>query len=215
MSEHDPKERVTLVGRINDRLKKGIPAYEVLAEIQSFPRPIVVDFNNVLANNIPPIVINPEAPSFLAQLRQIGDVFIVTTAEDWQGVHEILEKGGAWSLDQVLMTMPNWIFMTQHEEDNLKGKELRAAYIELARSIGLNYTERGLVMPPGYKYVAPIFSKPWRVPLIDDSRSATWNNPGMLGIRVKAVEPQGIWQEKEEGRLTLPEVVQAVRQSYP
>ena len=194
-SELSPKEKISIASRLNDRFKKDTCAYEVLEDIRSFSRPIAVDFNNVLASNMDPIVINPEAPAFLAHLRKIGDVFIVTTAQDWQAVHKILRGGEAWSSGQVLMTLPNWRFITQFEDYNPKGVETRKSYLDLARSIGWDIKEQDLVTPPGYKPIAPIFAKPWAIPLVDDSGLATHNNPGVLGICVQSFEPLRTWHE--------------------
>lgn len=213
--EIDQKEKISITGKINDVLKKGVPAYEVLTEIRSYQKPIVVDFNNVLVSNLTPTVINPEASSFLAELRKIGDVFIVTTAEDWNSVYKILKNGNIWSSSQILMTIPNWRFITQHEEWSPKGKELRKGYLELAKSQGRNIRERDLLKPPEYKTVAPVFNKSWEIPLIDDSDLATYKNPGMQGIHVRSFEPARTWYDNQEGTLTLSDAIQEVRKVYP
>lgn len=205
-------EKLVLAKTINHFLARGLPAFDVVEHIRKFPKPIAVDFNNVLANNTSPIVVRPEAASFLLQLREIGNVFIVTSATGWMAVQKIMDQSRIWSDDMVLMTMPNWRFV---QDDYSKGRQVREEYLKLAGEAGLGITQEQLVAQRGPKRVAPIFGKPWLVPIIDDYEDVTENNPGMLGIRVDPWQP-------DEGRLviteppghTLDEAILIVRQHF-
>lgn len=93
---------------LNSQFQKGISASNLLSDIQKMPWPIVVDFNNVIANNRTPWRMNPEAPDFLRDLRKLGNVFIVTATTSWDAVHNFLEKNGLWTPDIVVMTAINY-----------------------------------------------------------------------------------------------------------
>ncbi len=198
---------------LNSEFRKGTHASYFVDRIRKFPRPIVVDFNNVLANNKTPLQVNPDARKFLRSLRKLGNIFIITTARRWDAIHEFLEKNKLWKPDTVLMTAGTWSFITQHEEDSPATKTLREEYLEGVKDLGWNITVEELVDPPAAKRVAPIFNKPWEVPIIDDMTMATTNNPGMLGINVKAWEPnpdEGL-QRSNENKHSLEEAVKIVR----
>jgi hypothetical protein len=66
------------------------------------------------------------------------------------------------------------------------------------------------------KRVAPLFHKPFNIPIIDDSRFSTDGNPGMLGIQVKTWEPghdePNDWHNKDLP--SLAEAVEIVQNHY-
>lgn len=207
--------------RINRKFRKGGEAHEVLDDIRQFPKPIAVDFNNVIVNNTHPLQVNPEAKVFLEGLHEVGNVFIVTSAPGWEAVNDFLVEHGLWKPEMVLMTAPAYEFISQWQEDHPKGIELRREFVEMAKGLGWNYDEEeedDLVRAPGYKAVAPIFGKPFEVPIIDDSYYATNNNPGMFGITVQAWETdegmQRIYARSNQGKPSLAEAVEIVRSHY-
>ncbi|MBU6389839.1 hypothetical protein KGQ71_04990, partial [Patescibacteria group bacterium] len=214
----EPKtELEKVVKRINRALKGGDTAYEIVDDIQKLPRPIVVDFNNVIINGCAPHQLNPDAPNFLEQLRQIGTVFIITGASSWDDVRSILHNLGVWSNDIVLMTQPTFEFISREHRDDPRGQKLRSEYLATARKQGWDTQEEDLLRPVGYKYVAPIFNQPFLIPIIDDAWQATDNNPGMLGVPVQCWEPnvpRETLQLISEGRITLAEAVESVRNHY-
>lgn len=217
--ERGPLDEVA--NHINAKFRQGGNASQVIDEIRRFPKPIVVDFNNVLANNIGEIVINPEAAKFIDELRTIGDIFIVTTAVPWKGVHSLLKKGGLWHRGMVLMTYPSYQFLTDRGGRQPAAVKLRTEFKDFAKQHDIPCKDLGLDGgAPSTKRVAPLFKKPFLVPIIDDTNSATIDNPGMLGIGVKEWEPildehHRAWRdEHNEGRPTLEDAVKIVREHY-
>lgn len=108
------EESVGLAGTtrfLNKALKLGVPMYKLVPYMQEFPRPIAVDYNNVIVNNSEPEELNPEAPSFLRALEEIGNVFIVTSHQNREAVQSCLEKYNLWSDNIVLMAFENYRFL--------------------------------------------------------------------------------------------------------
>lgn len=215
---------MTEVESINKAFRTGKPAWEIKDPIREFPRPITVDFNNVIANNKgSPLLLNPDTPRFIEELRQIGNVFIVTTASSWDAVHEFFTENNIWSEDLILMVMPNWAFLTTDRfgwEDDPVAKTAEAEFLELARSLDWVIEGESVLRPSGFKRVAPIFGKKFLVPIIDNRHEVTTNNPGMLGVPVKEWEPRtdkSMLQYLERyntNRLTLHEAAEVVRKHY-
>jgi len=205
---------------VNSELSQGKPAYKVLSLIRALPNPIAVDFNNVITNNINPMKLNPDAPKFLKDLRGIGSVFVVTTALNWESVQEFLGERGVWSPDMILITSPNYQFISDLQRDHPQGEKLRAEFQSTARELGWSADEDNLIMPPRYKRISPIFGKPFLVPIIDDSVEVIHKNPGMLGIHVQEWEPNYTDTGKKENdqenedKLTLSDAVEVVRRHY-
>src|SRR3989344_9613249 len=188
----------------------------LIDSIRRFPKPIAVDFNNVLANNESPLQLNPEAPRFLKELRKIGNVFIVTSASGWETLHTFMKENRLWSEDIVLLTSGIWGFLTDWDKNSREGKILRKEFLQTAKAAGWKVTSEDLLSPPGGKRVAPLFNKPFLVPIIDDLTMATEKNPGMLGINVKTWEPNPEpWVIKfNEDKITLKEAVEIVKDHY-
>lgn len=200
-------------------LSEGTPAYKVRSLIRAYPKPIAVDFNNVLANNIDPMSLNPDAPEFLQELQKIGNVFIVTTAPSWISVQEFLAENGAWSEKMILMAAPNLRFLAQSAK-HLIGNRMRKEYLEIAQRNQISVRPDQLLGPLRDKRIAPIFAKPFLVPIIDDLPEAISNNPGMLGIQVEEWEPNydsdAVEKSSDEIQCntTLMEAVEMVRNHY-
>lgn len=201
--------------RINTTFRNGGNALDVLRDIRRFPRPIAVDFNNVIANNSAPLELNPDAPGFLQDLRQIGNIFIATSSPDWVDMQRFLKKHNLWSNDTVLMTKPTYAFI--HPRSNDPGAvRLRREFLNMAHGLGWNYTEDDLRRPDS-KVLAPIFAKPFLVPLIDDLKYETENNPGILGITVQTWEgeaQQAGFINYNRNLPTLSDAVNLVRNHY-
>lgn len=204
--------------RINSTFEKGGTAIDVLDDIRKFPRPIAVDFNYVIANNRIPLLLNPEAPAFLRELRQIGNVFIATAAQDSDrdNIREFLLEQDLWTNDIVLMTRHAYKFITDREVGSIKAEYLRKRFFARAKRLGWQYSEDDLNGTLATKVISPLFAKPFDVPLIDDFLSETKNNPGMLGIYVQAWgrAETGISDSAYEERHTLAEAVNLVRNHY-
>jgi len=203
----------------NWALSEGTPAYKVLSLLRAYPRPIAVDFNNVLANNIEPMSLNPDAPDSLQELQKIGNVFIVTTAPSWKSVHDFLVENGVWSEKIILMAAPNLRFLAQSSKHPI-GNRMRKEFLEIAQSNKLPARSDQLLGPLRDKRIAPIFAKPFLVPMIDDLPEAIKNNPGMLGIQVEEWEPNydsGAVERSFGGlqcNTTLMEAVEMVKNHY-
>src|SRR6266404_4336615 len=193
---HSPNtELISPASNINEKFKNGGEAWEVLLDIRKFPKPIVVDFNNVIANNREPFIVNPEARSFIDKLSEIGNIFIATIGGDWNFVHEFLNEHELWKPGMVIMVAQNFDFLTYNENHmpwlSEKATELRKEFTEKSKDIGRDFEKYALEGARGSKRIAPIFDKTFDIPILDDAENATRENPGMLGICVKAFDPDG------------------------
>ena len=226
----DAEKLEKAIENINKVFRDGKEAYEVIYYLRMLPRPIVVDFNNVIANNIPPFALNPYAINFLKDLRDIGNVVIVTSAIGWKWIQGFLKKHGLWSNDMVLMTAANYKFLCrdndryhdgflsqspEEEKGEVEAERLREEFLGL----GWSCEEGDLVKDITGKVVAPIFGKIFEIPIIDDNHFATEGNPGMFGIHVKAwgkteEEKLEISHREREGEYSLTEALGIVRSYY-
>lgn len=209
-----PTEGDGVATRLNQMFEKGTPAYECLPDVRAIERPILVDFNNVLANNQSKIVPNPYANDFLEKLRRHGDIIIVTSASSYKSVVDILKKGDLWSDDYVLMTRSSWEFMDDYGQGKPESHELVREFEQYRNSVGKPIDVRGFNIENDYgKRVAPIFKKPFDVPLIDNDSYYTTGNPGIFGITVDSWEPsQHLMIAYREA--TLIEAVEQVGKHY-
>ncbi len=163
--------------------KSALYQHELLSKI---PKPILVDFNCVLANNEFPIVGSPYAEDFLNELENIGNIVIVTAASGWDIVKEILESVNAWNNKRILMTQDTWQFAFGYGRYD-HADRLRDKFI--AQRHDPKITAESFTNRLYSKKVAPLFMKDYDVPLIDDMWENTHDNPGIFGIQVKPYEP--------------------------
>ncbi len=204
---------------INSELRDGKPAYKLLPLIRAYPRPIVTDFNGLITNNTDPMSLNPGASFFINELRQIGNVFVVTTAPNWDSVHEFLDESGVWFPDMLLLTAPNFRFLS-HNPESSQGIKLRNQFLDFANKNKFNIEKKDLLGSLRHKRLGPLFLKPFNVPIIDDEAIAVTNNPGMLGIQVQNWEPNFPdslkWQpdKNNKGKATLREAFELVKDFY-
>lgn len=139
---HIETELELIAQEINAAMAAGEHIFDYLESLRKLPRPIAVDFNNVVANNIHPIVQNPEGAAFLKKLRQTGSIVIVTKAHNWPAVQEILKSGNMWESTDVLLVSGNWTF------HDLVNREL----LPEAREIIQNYIDvRGIFTIEDFK----------------------------------------------------------------
>lgn len=204
--------------RINKTVRRGGEVYEVLDDMRRFPKPIAVDFNCVIADYAG-AELNPEAPGFLQALQEVGTVFIVTSAstKHWATIHTFLREAGIWNSQMVLMTAESYEFISSWHEEDPHAIALRNEFRTMAEQIGMEYVERELVSSPSDKRVAPIFMKPFEVPIIDDYVGATlMDNPGMLGLYVRPFLGTDEEYKGRHGqdRISLAEAVEKVRDHY-
>lgn len=225
--EHLRKKDPLLIAadHLNRHFSHNGPAWQVLDDLRLFPRPIGVDFNNVIADNtFLPMQLNPDAPEFLRQLRIIGNVFIVTAANNWKYLHDFMTAHEIWTPDIVLMTCPTYRFLSDQERNDPNGKRLREEYFSFANTLGFDCKYEELLSPPEYKRIAPLFKKPWEIPLIDNKKAATTDNPGILGILVQEWKSEAflggniayrkLLNDENRGKSTLTHAVETVRQYY-
>ncbi len=119
------------------------------------------------------------------------------------------------------MDISAWVFITQHAafEDIRPGSQtytdkIVEEYLQLIQNIGKQFNKNDFLdAVPARKRIAPLFAKPFDIPIVDDSRYATENNPGMLGIRVKPFDPKGVLGKRTSG-YSLSEALQIVRNHY-
>ncbi len=213
-----PVEKLQRANKLNDAFRKGRQAWEVLEDLQAIKKPILVDFNNVLANNNMPLIPNPEGKQFLSALRNIGDVIIATTARGWDPVHDFLQNSGMWSDEIILMVSPNWKFLS-----NEAYGETKSAKDRLMTAFERNLSNRGIEFDTFYhrsspvkKPLSPLFDKPFDIPLIDDSAMATLKPyPGILGIHVQPFmdDIEREYMISDSG-IPLPKAVEKVQEHY-
>ena len=194
--------------KLNGLFRDGCFAFEpemvkLLARVEF---PIVVDLNNVLISNNQPLEVNPEAKKFLNDLAELGEIFVVTTANNWETVWRRLEQNGL--SDKIVLMVAENYFKPREEwtrsqravidtyiaevlkqglaeefglQEQLAWKELRVKP-EVARRLRFSGSAAN-------KRLAPLFSKPFAVPIIDDAYEATSDNPGMRGFLAPCFEP--------------------------
>ncbi|GEM_PF-2858154 len=208
------------------RNKGSVYTPTMLARIRGLPRPIAVDFNGLFANTSSPLKVNPQAREAMEKLKTIGNVVIATSSQSWLSVCRFLREHKLWSDDIVLMTAQNYY----NQEDEDLGIGYAEADIAEREAEEYIYLSRSQISPRAYrlidlrtgltldKRVAPIFMKPFLVPMLDDAPAATATNPGMLGILVKSfvADPAKEWSEVyiSESGVPLLEAVEQVRQYY-
>ena len=194
------KQKLSEIAKhLNVSFKQGRPAYELLPEIRAFPKPIVIDFNNVLANNDDPLIPNPHASAFLDKLNKVGNIFIVTTATSWDLVNKFLADQKMLKKDTVLMVADNYQFLASgsegyRDEEVTQANKLWDEYSAFAKVLSnppaegqIKRSRSGTALAK--KHLAPLFLKPFNVPIVDDAGMATYDNPGMLGIQVDKFMP--------------------------
>lgn len=202
--------------RINSAFRRGNDAYDVVDELRMLPRPIAVDFNNVIADSHSRLL-NPEAPAFLRALKEIGNVVIVTAAADWKYIHDFLVKHGLWTDNMVLMTSNTYEIL--HDSPTPKQIAVLAEYTTQLKKRGITLELETLIQSPSAKRIAPLFCKSFDLPIIDDSSIATESNPGMLGITVQYwtdnTAEEGLYLGKaNKKRRPLQDAVEIVRNHY-
>lgn len=220
LSDMERDQLVETAKFLNGHFKTDSPAYSVVEQIKAFPRPIAVDFNNVLVDSNGKLV-NPEAPDFLFSLREMGNVFIVTAASNWGSIYQRLKDNQLWFDDTVLLCLNNWNFLVYYDPDNqyglstkLETSQLIDQYLSVIQNTMPSIKYPDFVhRAAAHKPVAPLFGKNFLVPLIDDSSWSTQSNPGILGIKVKYFEPNPKISHNNGG-CELSEAVEIVRKHY-
>ncbi len=206
--------------RLNDLLLEGTPLYvpEVLQTLRAIPKPILVDLNGVLLNNLHPIQPNPAARGLLHLLGEFGQVIILTTSSDWKKIQELLLQHRLWTPQTIMINDQNFSFLGTYGSQ--EAVNIYREYIEMKRAQGVNVSFDALEgSSTADKRVAPIFMRPFPIPLIDDSPAATTDrNPGIRGIRVvrfNGKNESGLPEtEKRNGDVSLGEAINAVRTHY-
>ncbi|MCL5431911.1 MAG: hypothetical protein M1484_02290 [Patescibacteria group bacterium] len=224
MTTAENKDLVKLAINLNKELGKKTPAYKLLPEIRAFPKPILVDYNETLVGNSEaPLVANPEASSFLDRVRETGTVFVLTSNMHPDRVHTTLERLDLWRKGMIVMTPPNYDFLIALEEAYWGQYQGPAAVLQAAEKITdefialhkLPSDRLVFAKPPAYKTIAPIFGKPFDIPLVDDSAAATVNNLGIFGLTAKMFTPNSeeLW-EGDYDRLSLTQAADRIIDYY-
>lgn len=210
----------TVATRLNQHFCNNQTAYDVRDDLLKFPHPIGVDFNNVIANNKIPLKLNPDAPLFLEQLKEIGNIFIVTSAGNnfWEPIYSFFSEHNIWHPETVLMTLGSYSFVSKNGDWNHRGEKLRQEYFELTKNFEWSPQDVEGIKNEwwGYKFIAPLFQKPFRIPLIDNDPAYLYHNPGVLPVLVKEWVPEEEitegWHKEhlERMNLTRPSLLEAV-----
>lgn len=173
------QKNIELATQLNNVFKKGDLLDQHKEILHNIDKPILVDFNNVLVNNCSELKPNPHAKEFIAELEQLGQVIVVTTASNWDLVHSELVKFDLWTDKMILITKKN--FYIDYFQDDL----------DTADYYGINQKDLALLKQrvtssaPAHKRIGEIFNKEFDIPLIDDTGMATEDNPHIHGIHVE------------------------------
>jgi len=201
-------EKAEWRNRLNSAFKEGRSIYdpEIIETVRRAEFPILVDYNNVLFGNNENLGINPEAKDFLATLKQIGEIFVVTTATNWEKIWKRLEDNGL-NGSVVLLVIKNYFVPDEEKGKNYK-KQIDA-YIDKIHGLGLaeefglldqtdRWAEYQTTPTKGQrlyfsgsasrKRIAPAFGKTFRIPIVDDDTAATVGNPGIIGFTARYFE---------------------------
>ncbi len=168
------QKEITLATQLNTAFKKEELIDQYKKTLQSIDKPILVDFNNVLVNDDYELEPNPYAKEFITELEKVGQVIVITKAENWDFVNKKLVEFGLWTNKMVLITKENFYI------DNLD----RSRY-EISQEDFVLLEQRVKNTAPEHKRVGETFGKDFDIPLIDDNVMATNNNPGIYGIHIE------------------------------
>lgn len=220
--ENDP-EATALAGEINLDMENGENAYQYVDKFRLLPNPIVVDLNNVIANNPtsddPDLRINPLARLSLHILRNSGTVVITTAASDWKAVRDFLKNEGVWTEEMVLMTRENYAMpqdrnITEGIVDEFHASlQGRLAIFESPSKDAVKQVRWNI--GSGGKRLGPLFQSESKVPIIEDDATVGKYNVGMDPYIIKLFAPKSY----EEGinndrRLDLFDAAMNVRSYY-
>lgn len=138
--DQERRELTALAGRLNSHFEAGgsVLDAQVTADIRRFPLPIMVNIDSLVAEDHVAI----DAPQAFQQLRQIGNVFVISANPDRSKIVEQLEANGLMHPEMVVMSHPNFTSETQEYKpyDNLKNYEKSCAEIaKLATLIKKNF----------------------------------------------------------------------------
>lgn len=188
-----------LAGNLNRELGGGASVWreDMFYRIREFPNPVLFDLDDTLIWYNPRMnetFIRSQARQILARAARVGSVFIVTAgvinADD-------LIKLGLGDNQFVLITRQNYGYSGEREVPSSAAEEVRK-YIAMQEALGIQYQESDFDLADlARKHLAPIFMKPYRIPLIDNSFAAIVNNPGIWGIAIS--DPSQLEYQKEVG----------------
>ncbi len=212
----------SISSELNELFRQGCDLVDASELLRQLPNPILVDFNNVLVNNEIPFIPNPDALAPFQELKKIGTVIVLTTADDWEAVYALLQKFGYWSDDVILIASPSYEELMKKFPQSQKVLQLQREFVNLAKQHQLfNHPQMEYAADPDSEYfwrcavadkrVAYAFMKPYLIPLIDDRRATTENNPGILGIKVTAWEGEYF---RFEDPTKLSDALEVVRKHY-
>jgi len=182
------QKNIELATQLNNVFKKGDLLDQHKEILNNIDKPILVDFNNVLVNNCSELEPNPHAKEFIAELEQIGQVIVVTTASNWDLIHDELIKFDLWTNKMILITKKNYYI------DDFQDDLDTADYYGLSQESWALLEQRVTNSAPAHKKIGEAFSKDFDIPLIDDNYMATRDNPHIHGIHVIP------WFTEEEDR---------------
>ena len=123
----------SLSSELNELFKQGCDLVDASGLLRQLPNPILVDFNNVLINNEIPFIPNPDALAPFQELKKLGTVIVLTTADDWEAVHALLQKFGYWSNDIILITSPSYEELMKNFPFSQKVSQLQREFVNLAK----------------------------------------------------------------------------------
>lgn len=171
----------------NEFFTKGGEAHEIATLLRSTQLPIVLwDLHGVLISHKRPFRPNPESEYALGQTIPRATNIVVSGSETVANIKEALVEAGLFHPLLVLMARPNFRSMTGEGRKNPTVRKIIKEYNQKAREQGIYYRESDFFQPMHRKAIAPLFGQPiLKIPLFDDFRGATENNPGIFGIRVR------------------------------
>ena len=99
-----------IIFQLNAAFSKNSKATELTTLIAQCVIPILLDWNGVLASDLEPIELNPETRSSLRYILEHGITpFIITLADNWSYIHDLLKEVRPNVLQEVvIMTNQTW-----------------------------------------------------------------------------------------------------------
>lgn len=154
---------------------------DITSAIRQFPNPILIDLDGTLVEQGNGDNVNPQAQEALQRAEGIGSVFIITS-----GFTSIdnLKRSGLAGDRTVLITRQN--YPSPSKDLPPYALEQVRQYCAMREEQAVYFGENFIDLDnPAKKRLAPLFMKPYPVPLIDNSVYPIYLNPGIYGIAAR------------------------------
>lgn len=158
--DQERQELTALAGRLNSHFEAGGSVWdtEATASIRRFPLPILINIDQLVAEDHVAI----DAPQAFQRLRQIGNVFVLSTNPDRSKIVERLQANGLMHPEMVVMSHPNFTSEAQEYDpyDNPNNYEKSCAEIEKLGTLFKKYFQIPLLRVVFYVEKGQLFYWP-------------------------------------------------------